>query len=155
PMPQTRFVLQKALHLNLKPIVVINKVDKPNCRPDEVHEAVFELFFNLDASEEQLNFPTYYGSGKNGWFNDSLTQSEDITPLLDGILKHIPEPKIAEGTLQLQITSLDYSTFLGRIAVGRVARGSIKENQPVSLVQADGTIKKTRVRELYTFEALG
>ena len=154
PMPQTRFVLQKALQLNLKPIVVINKVDKANCRPDEVHDAVFELFFNLDASEEQLNFPTYYGSGKNGWFNDSLTQCEDITPLLDGILKHVPEPKIPEGNLQLQITSLDYSTFLGRIAVGRVARGSIKENQQISLVQADG-IKKSRVRELYVFEALG
>jgi GTP-binding protein len=155
PMPQTRFVLQKALQLNLKPIVVINKVDKANCRPDEVHDAVFELFFNLDATEEQLNFPTYYGSGKNGWFNDSLTQSEDITPLLDGILKHVPEPKIPEGNLQLQITSLDYSTFLGRIAVGRVARGSIKEGQPISLVQTDGTIKKSRVRELYIFEALG
>lgn len=154
PMPQTRFVLQKALQLNLKPIVVINKVDKANCRPDEVHDAVFELFFNLDATEEQLNFPTYYGSGKNGWFNDSLTQCEDITPLLDGILTHVPEPKIPEGNLQLQITSLDYSTFLGRIAVGRVARGSIKENQPISLVQADG-IKKSRVRELYVFEALG
>jgi GTP-binding protein len=154
PMPQTRFVLQKALQLNLKPIVVINKVDKANCRPDEVHDAVFELFFNLDASEEQLNFPTYYGSGKNGWFNDSLTQCEDITPLLDGILKHVPEPKIPAGNLQLQITSLDYSTFLGRIAVGRVARGSIKEGQPISLVQADG-IKKSRVRELYVFEALG
>ncbi|SHM42929.1 translational GTPase TypA [Chitinophaga sp. CF418] len=155
PMPQTRFVLQKALQLHLKPIVVINKVDKANCRPDEVHDAVFELFFNLDATEEQLNFPTYYGSGKNGWFNDSLTQCEDITPLLDGILKHVPEPKIPEGNLQLQITSLDYSTFLGRIAVGRVARGSIKEGQPISLVQTDGTIKKSRVRELYTFEALG
>ncbi|UPK70495.1 translational GTPase TypA [Chitinophaga filiformis] len=155
PMPQTRFVLQKALQLNLKPIVVINKVDKANCRPDEVHDAVFELFFNLDATEEQLNFPTYYGSGKNGWFNDSLAQCEDITPLLDGILKHVPEPKIPEGNLQLQITSLDYSTFLGRIAVGRVARGSIKEGQPISLVQADGSIKKSRVRELYIFEALG
>jgi GTP-binding protein len=155
PMPQTRFVLQKALALNLKPIVVINKVDKANCRPDEVHDAVFELFFNLDATEEQLNFPTYYGSGKNGWFNDTLTQSEDITPLIDGILKHIPEPVRAEGTLQLQITSLDYSTFLGRIAIGRVARGSISENQPVTLMKADGTRKQTRVRELYTFEALG
>ncbi|MCF6401978.1 translational GTPase TypA [Chitinophaga filiformis] len=155
PMPQTRFVLQKALQLNLKPIVVINKVDKANCRPDEVHDAVFELFFNLDATEDQLNFPTYYGSGKNGWFNDSLTQCEDITPLLDGILTHVPEPKIPEGNLQLQITSLDYSTFLGRIAVGRVARGTIKEGQPISLVQTDGTIKKSRVRELYTFEALG
>ncbi|HEY8919468.1 MAG TPA: translational GTPase TypA [Chitinophaga sp.] len=154
PMPQTRFVLQKALQLNLKPIVVINKVDKPNCRPDEVHDAVFDLFFNLDATEEQLNFPTFYGSGKNGWFNNSLTQCEDITPLLDGILEFVPEPKIAEGTLQLQITSLDYSSFLGRIAVGKVTRGTIKENQPISLVQADG-IKKTRVRELYIFESLG
>ena len=155
PMPQTRFVLQKALHLNLHPIVIINKVDKPNCRPDEVHDAVFELFFNLDATEEQLNFPTYYGSGKNGWFNDSLTPSEDITPLLDGILKHVPAPKVSEGILQLQITSLDYSSFLGRIAIGKVSRGSIKEGQPVSLVQSDGTIKKTRVRELYVFEGMG
>lgn len=155
PMPQTRFVLQKALQLNLKPIVVINKVDKPNCRPDEVHDAVFELFFNLDATEEQLNFPTYYGSGKNGWFNSSLEQCENITPLLDGILEHVPEPKIEEGTLQLQITSLDYSTFLGRIAVGKVTRGSIKENQPFSLMRADGTVVKGRVRELYVFESLG
>jgi len=154
PMPQTRFVLQKALQLNLKPIVVINKVDKPNCRPDEVHDAVFELFFNLDATEEQLDFPTFYGSGKNGWFNDSLTPCEDITPLLDGILKYVPEPKVEEGSLQLQITSLDYSSFLGRIAVGKVTRGTIKENQPISLVQADG-VKKSRVRELYVFEALG
>ncbi len=155
PMPQTRFVLQKALHLNLHPIVVINKVDKPNCRPDEVHDAVFELFFNLDATEEQLNFPTFYGSGKNGWFNDSLTPSEDITPLLDGILKYVPAPKVGEGTLQLQITSLDYSSFLGRIAIGKVSRGSIKEGQPISLVLADGTIKKTRARELYVFEGMG
>jgi GTP-binding protein len=154
PMPQTRFVLQKALHLNLRPIVVINKVDKPNCRPDEVHDAVFELFFNLDATEEQLNFPTYYGSGKNGWFNDSLTPSEDITPLLDGILKYVPPPKVSEGSLQLQITSLDYSSFLGRIAIGKVSRGSIKETQPISLVQAD-TIRKTRARELYVFEGMG
>ena len=155
PMPQTRFVLQKALHLNLRPIVVINKVDKPNCRPDEVHDAVFELFFNLDATEEQLNFPTFYGSGKNGWFNDSLTLSEDITPLLDGILKYVPPPKVNEGYLQLQITSLDYSSFLGRIAIGKVSRGSIKENQPIALMQADGTIKKTRVKELYVFEGMG
>ncbi|MFL5772946.1 MAG: translational GTPase TypA [Flavisolibacter sp.] len=155
PMPQTRFVLQKALHLNLKPIVVINKVDKPNCRPDEVHDAVFELFFNLDATEEQLDFPTYYGSGKNGWFNDSITQSEDITPLLDGIIKHVPPPSVSEGTLQMQITSLDYSSFLGRIAIGKVARGVIKENQIISLMKADGTIKKTRVRELYVFEGMG
>ncbi len=155
PMPQTRFVLQKALHLNLRPIVVINKVDKPNCRPDEVHDAVFELFFNLDATEEQLNFPTYYGSGKNGWFNDSLTASEDITPLMDGIIKHVPEPKVEEGTLQMQITSLDYSSFLGRIAIGKVARGTIKEGQQIALVQADGTIKKSKVREVYVFEGMG
>ena len=155
PMPQTRFVLQKALHLNLHPIVIINKVDKPNCRPEEVHDAVFELFFNLDATEEQLNFPTYYGSGKNGWFNDSLTPSEDITPLLDGILKYVPAPKVSEGTLQLQITSLDYSSFLGRIAIGKVSRGVIKENQSVSLVQSDGSIKKSRVKELYVFEGMG
>jgi len=155
PMPQTRFVLQKALHLNLHPMVVINKVDKANCRPDEVHDAIFELFFNLDATEEQLNFPTFYGSGKNGWFNDSLTPSEDITPLLDGILKYVPPPKITEGTLQLQITSLDYSSFLGRIAIGKVSRGSIKEGQPISLVQSDGTIKKTRAKEIYVFEGMG
>jgi GTP-binding protein len=155
PMPQTRFVLQKALHLNLKPIVVINKVDKPNCRPDEVHDAVFELFFNLDATEEQLDFPTYYGSGKNGWFNDSLTQIDNITPLLDGIIKYVPPPKVNEGHTQMQITSLDYSSFLGRIAIGNVNRGIIKENQPVALVQAGGIIKKTRVRELYVFEGMG
>jgi GTP-binding protein len=155
PMPQTRFVLQKALQLDLKPIVVINKVDKPNCRPDEVHDAVFELFFNLDATEEQLDFPTFYGSGKNGWFNSSLTPSEDITPLMDGILKYVPEPKVNEGPLQMQITSLDYSSFLGRIAIGKVSRGVIKENQPIALVQADGSIKKSRVRELYVFEGMG
>jgi GTP-binding protein len=155
PMPQTRFVLQKALHLNLHPIVVINKVDKPNCRPDEVHDAVFELFFNLDATEEQLNFPTFYGSGKNGWFNDSLTQIDNINPLLDGILKYVPAPKVTEGNLQLQITSLDYSSFLGRIAIGKVTRGSIRENQPISLVLADGSIKKSRVKELYVFEGMG
>ncbi len=155
PMPQTRFVLQKALQLNLHPIVVINKVDKPNCRPDEVHDAVFELFFNLDATEEQLHFPTYYGSGKNGWFNDSLEQTDNIFPLMDGILKYVPAPKVSEGTLQLQITSLDYSSFLGRIAIGKVGRGSIRENQPIALVQGDGTIRKTRVKELYVFEGMG
>ncbi len=155
PMPQTRFVLQKALQLNLLPIVVINKVDKPNCRPDEVHDAIFELFFNLDATEAQLNFPTYYGSGKNGWFNDSLTPTDNIIPLMDGIIKYVPPPKTEEGTLQLQITSLDYSSFLGRIAIGKIARGSIKENQPISLVQGDGTIKKQRVKELYVFEGMG
>ena len=155
PMPQTRFVLQKALHLNLKPIVVINKVDKPNCRPDEVHDAIFELFFNLDATEEQLDFPTIYGSSKQGWMNTTLEPTENITPLLDAILKYVPEPVVAEGTLQMQITSLDYSSFLGRIAVGKVARGSIREGQPIALVQADGSIKKSRVKELYTFEGMG
>jgi len=155
PMPQTRFVLQKALHLNLKPIVVINKVDKPNCRPDEVHDAVFELFFNLDATEEQLDFPTFYGSGKNGWFNSKNEQCDDITPLLDGILQYVPAPKIEEGTLQMQITSLDYSAFLGRIAVGRVARGKISENQPFALMRTDGRLQKSRVKELYIFESLG
>lgn len=155
PMPQTRFVLQKALQLNLKPIVVINKVDKANCRPDEVHDAVFELFFNLDATEDQLNFPTFYGSGKNGWFNSSLEQSEDISPLMDGILQYVPEPKTPEGNLQMQITSLDYSSFLGRIAVGKVARASIEEGQWITLMQTDGTSKKQKVRELYIFEALG
>jgi GTP-binding protein len=155
PMPQTRFVLQKALQLNLKPIVVINKVDKPNCRPDEVHDAVFELFFNLDASEEQLEFPTYYGSGKNGWFNESLEQIDNINPLLDGIIKYVPPPKVNEGPVQMQITSLDYSSFLGRIAVGKVSRGVLKEGQNVALMQADGTIRKTRVRELYVFEGMG
>jgi GTP-binding protein len=155
PMPQTRFVLQKALQLNLKPIVVINKVDKPNCRPDEVHDAVFDLFFNLDATEEQLDFPTFYGSGKNGWFNKENVQCENIFPLLDGILEHIPEPKVDEGTLQMQITSLDYSSFLGRIAIGKVQRGSISENQPITLMQTDGTSRKLRVKELYIFEGMG
>lgn len=155
PMPQTRFVLQKALELNLRPIVVINKVDKPNCRPDEVHDAVFELFFQLDATEEQLNFTTLYGSSKQGWFNTSLTQTEDITPLLDTILEVVPEPKVDEGTLQMQITSLDYSSFLGRIAIGRVVRGALKEGQQVQLCKLDGSFTKTRVKELYTFEGMG
>src|SRR6195952_5069316 len=154
-MPQTRFVLQKALHLGLRPIVVINKVDKPNCRPDEVHDAVFELFYNLDATEEQLNFPTIYGSSKQGWMNTSLTPTTNIFPLLDAILQYVPEPDVNEGTLQMQITSLDYSSFLGRIAVGKIARGTVKEGQFVSLVQADGSIKKSKVKELYTFEGMG
>ena len=155
PMPQTRFVLQKALQLNLKPIVVINKVDKPNCRPDEVHDAVFELFFNLDATEEQLDFPTIYGSSKNGWMNSSNTQTDNIFPLLDTILEKVPAPNVTEGNLQLQITSLDYSSFLGRIAVGRIARGTIKDSQPISLMKLDGTMQKSRVKELYIFEGLG
>lgn len=155
PMPQTRFVLQKALQLNLHPIVVINKVDKPNCRPDEVHDAVFELFFNLDATEEQLDFSTIYGSSKNGWMNTSNTQTDNIFPLLDTILEKVPPPSVSEGTLQLQITSLDYSSFLGRIAVGRIARGAIKDNQPISLMKLDGKVVKSRVKELYIFEGLG
>lgn len=155
PMPQTRFVLQKALELDLRPIVVINKVDKPNCRPDEVHDAVFELFFNLDATEEQLDFPTLYGSSKQGWFNTSLTPSENIFPLLDTILEKVPAPKKEEGSLQMQITSLDYSSFLGRIAIGKVARGVIKENQSLALIKLDGSIEKSKVKELYVFEGLG
>ena len=155
PMPQTRFVLHKALQLGLKPLVVINKVDKPNCRPDEVHDAVFELFFNLDATEEQLEFPTFYGSSKQGWFNTENVPTEDISPLLDGILEHVPAPEVSEGSLQIQITSLDYSSFLGRIAVGKVARGTIKEGQWVALVKPDGSITKQKVKELFTFEGLG
>ncbi|MBN8672112.1 MAG: translational GTPase TypA [Flavipsychrobacter sp.] len=155
PMPQTRFVLQKALQLNLRPIVVINKVDKPNCRPDEVHDAVFELFFQLDATEDQLNFTTIYGSSKQGWFNTSLTPTEDITPLLDTILEKVPEPKVSEGTVQMQITSLDYSSFLGRIAIGKVTRGVLKENQPIQLCKLDGSFTKGRIKELYTFEGMG
>lgn len=155
PMPQTRFVLQKALALGLHPIVVINKVDKPNCRPDEVHDAVFELFFQLDATEEQLNFTTLYGSSKQGWFNTSLEQTDNITAVLDTILEKVPEPKVSEGTVQLQITSLDYSTFLGRIAIGRIARGTIKEGQNVQLCRLDGTFTKSKVKELYTFEGMG
>ncbi|MCS3531730.1 translational GTPase TypA [Chryseobacterium sp. JUb7] len=155
PMPQTRFVLQKALELGLRPLVVINKVDKPNCRPDEVHDQVFDLFFNLEATEEQLDFPTFYGSSKQGWFNTSLEQTEDILPLLDGILQYVPEPKVEEGTLQMQIVSLDFSSFLGRIAIGKVIRGEIKESQWIGLAQADGKVLKGKVKELYVFEGLG
>jgi GTP-binding protein len=155
PMPQTRFVLQKALALGLHPIVVINKVDKPNCRPDEVHDAVFELFFQLDATEEQLNFTTLYGSSKQGWFNYTNEATDNITAVLDTILTKVPEPKVSEGTIQLQITSLDYSTFLGRIAIGRIARGMIKEGQNVQLCRLDGTMTKSKVKELYTFEGMG
>lgn len=155
PMPQTRFVLQKALELGLRPLVVINKVDKPNCRPDEVHDQVFDLFFNLDATEEQLDFPTFYGSSKQGWFNTSLEETDNIFPLLDGILQYVPEPKVTEGNLQMQITSLDFSSFLGRIAIGKVTRGEIKESQWIGLAQADGKIVKGKVKELYVFEGLG
>jgi len=155
PMPQTRFVLQKALGLGLRPIVVINKVDKPNCRPDEVHDKVFDLFFQLDATEEQLNFPTLYGSAKQGWYNTSLTQTENIDPLLDAVLQYVPEPAVSEGTVQMQITSLDYSSFLGRIAVGRVARGVLKEGQNIQLCKLDGSLVRGKVKELYVFEGMG
>ncbi|MCY1526453.1 GTP-binding protein TypA/BipA [compost metagenome] len=155
PMPQTRFVLQKALGLGLRPIVVINKVDKPNCRPDEVHDKVFDLFFQLDANEEQLDFPTLYGSSKQGWFNTTLEQTDNIDAVLDIILEKVPAPKVAEGNLQLQITSLDYSSFLGRIAIGRVSRGSIKEGQNIQLCKLDGTMVRNKVKELYIFEGMG
>jgi len=155
PMPQTRFVLKKALGLGLRPIVVINKVDKENCRPDEVHEAVFELFFQLDASEEQLDFKTFYGSGKNGWFAEENVPREDILPLMDGILEIVPPPKVDNGPLQMQVTSLDYSSFLGRISVGKIKAGSIKEKQQVVLCKRDGAIEKHRVKELYIFEGMG
>jgi GTP-binding protein len=156
PMPQTRFVLQKALQLGLKPVVVINKVDKPNCRPDEVHDAVFELFFNLDASEEQLEFKTVYGSSKQGWMGaDYKTPTEDFEFLLDTILSEIPAPAQPSGSPQLMITSLDFSTYIGRIAIGRLTRGELRENMPVTLVKRDGKLIKSRIRELYTFEGLG
>lgn len=156
PMPQTRFVTGKALALGIKPIVVVNKVDKENCRPEEVYENVFDLFFSLGASEEQLDFPVLYGSSKQGWMStDWKKPTKDFTDLLEAIIEHIPAPKVSEGTLQMQVTSLDYSTFVGRIAIGRVARGTIKENQPVSLVKRDGTVVKSRVKELQVFENLG
>lgn len=156
PMPQTRFVLQKALELGLKPIVVINKVDKPNCNPDEANELVFELMFSLDATEEQLDIPTVYGSSKQGWMAaDWRTPTNDITYLLDTIIEYIDPPKDNLGTLQLQISSLDYSSYTGRIAVGRVHRGNIKMGDHVSIVQRDGQINKSVVKELYLFEGLG
>lgn len=156
PMPQTRFVTQKALSLGLKPIVVVNKVDKENCRPDEVQEQVFELFYNLDATEDQLDFRTIFGSSKNGWMSTDWRERKDnFTDLLDTILEVIPEAPERNGTLQMQVTSLDYSSFVGRIAIGRVERGAIKEGQPVSLVKRDGSIQKSRIKELYTFEGLG
>jgi GTP-binding protein len=155
-MPQTRFVTQKALALGLKPIVVVNKVDKENCRPEEVYEQIFELFFNLEATEEQLDFPVIYGSSKQGWMStDWKVPTTDIFALLDAVVANIPPAPINDGTLQMQITSLDYSSFVGRIAIGRVHRGTIKENQPVTLIKRDGKIVKSRVKELYTFEGLG
>jgi GTP-binding protein len=154
-MPQTRFVLQKALALGKKPIVVVNKVDKPNCRPDEVHEEVFDLMFNLNANEDQLNFPTVFGSAKENWMSiDWKKPSKDITPLLDTIIKYIPEPKIDKGTTQLLITSLDYSNYTGRIAIGKLNRGSLKEGMNVSLAKRDGSIVRSKIKELYLFEGL-
>jgi GTP-binding protein len=156
PMPQTRFVLSKAIQMGLKPVVVINKVDKPNCKPDEVQDAVFDLMFNLDASEEQLDFHTVYGSAKNGWMSEDWNHpANDVKYLLDQIIEQIPAPHIAEGTLQMKITSLEYSNFIGRIAIGRVSRGAVKAGQQVSLVKRDGTIVKSRVKELFEFEGLG
>jgi GTP-binding protein len=156
PMPQTRFVLQKALELNLKPIVVINKVDKPNCDPEGVQEAVFELMFNLDATEDQLNFPTVFGSSKQGWMSDDWRKpTEDITHLLDVILETIPAPVFQQGNTQLQITSLDYSSYVGRIAVGRLSRGVLRWGMNVSLIKQDGRVVKSKIKELYTFEGLG
>ena len=156
PMPQTRFVLQKAIELGLKPIVVINKVDKENCTPDEVQEKVFDLMCNLDATEEQLDFPTVFGSAKNGWMSmDYNTPGEDIIPLLDAILEFIPSPNVSLGTAQLLITSLDYSSFIGRIAIGRLHRGELKVGQQVALIKRSESIVKSRIKELYLFEGLG
>ncbi|MEL6672127.1 MAG: translational GTPase TypA [Bacteroidota bacterium] len=156
PMPQTRFVLQKAISLGLKPIVVINKVDKPNCRPDEVQEAVFELMFELEATEDQLDFPTVYGSAKNNWMGPDWNEpQEDITYLMEQILTHIPPPVSHQGTPQLQITSLDFSSYVGRIAIGRLSRGELKENMPIALVKRDESVKKARIKELFVFEGLG
>ena len=156
PMPQTRFVLQKAIELGLKPLVVINKVDKENCRPNEVQEKVFDLMYNLDASEDQLDFPTIYGSAKLGWMDtDYMNPNDNIFPLLDAVIDFITAPKVEEGNTQLLITSLDFSTFIGRIAIGRLQRGVLKQNQQISLVKRDGEIKKSRIKELYLFEGLG
>ena len=156
PMPQTRFVLQKALELNLKPIVVINKVDKLNCRPDEVQEEVFDLMCNLDATEEQLDFQTLYGSAKNGWMSTDWKQpTEDLTALMDAIIEYIPEPEVLEGTPQMLITSLDYNPYVGRIAVGRVHRGTLRNGQNVMLAKKDGTMVKTKIKELHTFSGMG
>ncbi|SHH30472.1 GTP-binding protein [Chryseolinea serpens] len=154
PMPQTRFVLQKALQLGLKPIVVINKVDKKNCTPDEVHEQVFDLMFQLDGTEEQLDFPTFYGSAKQGWMStDWKTPTDSITPLLDGIIQYIPAPAVEEGSTQMLITSLEYSAYIGRVAIGRVHRGSIKTGQPIALVKRESrAIVKSRIKDLYVFE---
>ncbi len=156
PMPQTRFVLQKAIQMGLKPVVVVNKVDKPNCRPDEVNEMVFDLMFNLDATEDQLDFPTIYGSAKQNWMSaDWREPKEDITAVLDAIIDNIPAPTQLEGDPQMLITSLDFSNYVGRIAVGRVHRGTIREGQELGLCKKDGTVTRQRVKELHTFEGMG
>ncbi len=156
PMPQTRFVLQKALEIGLKPIVVVNKVDKPNCRPDEVYEMVFDLMFALDATEEQLDFPILYGSAKYNWMSaDWKEPTDNIYPLLDAIIEHIPAPKSEEGTLQMLITSLDYSPYTGRIAVGRINRGSLSEGMSCLLAHRDGSMEKVKIKEIHTFEGMG
>lgn len=156
PMPQTRFVLQKAIELGLKPCVVINKVDKENCTPEEVHEKVFDLMFELGAEEWQLDFPTVYGSAKNNWMStDWKVKTETLEPLLDMVLEHIPAPKVTEGTVQMLITSLDFSSFTGRIAIGRLQRGTLKEGMNISLVKRDGKIIKSKIKELHTFEGVG
>ncbi|MBR4721968.1 MAG: translational GTPase TypA [Muribaculaceae bacterium] len=156
PMPQTRFVLQKAIQMGLKPVVVINKVDKPNCRPDEVQEMVFDLMFNLNATEEQLDFPTIYGSAKQGWMSeDWRTPTDNILPVLDAIVKYIPAPEQIEGDPQMLITSLDYSSYVGRIAIGRVHRGEIRQGMDIALCKKDGSVVKQRIKELHTFEGMG
>lgn len=156
PMPQTRFVLGKAIQMGKKPIVVINKVDKENCTPEEVHEQVFDLMFQLDANEDQLNFPAIYGSAKQGWMStDWKKKTEDITPLLDCIIDNIPAPQTSEGTTQLLITSLDYSSYIGRIAIGRLQRGTLKPNMNISLVKRDGAVKKQRIKDVMLFEGFG
>ncbi len=157
PMPQTRYVLQKALNAGLKPIVVINKVDKPNCRPDETLEAVFDLMFNLGATEDQLDFQTVYGSAKHNWMSEDWNnKTEDITVLLDKIIEYIPSPKVVEGTVQMQITSIDFSSYIGRIAIGKVTRGQLLLGKPVSLVKREGgAVVKARIKELFTFDGLG
>ena len=156
PMPQTRFVLQKAIQIGLKPIVVINKVDKPNCRPEEVQEMVFDLMFNLDATEDQLDFTTVYGSAKQGWMSlDVNKPTDNITAVLDAIIEHIPAPEVIEGDAQMLITSLDYSSYVGRIAIGRVHRGEITEGMDIALCKKDGSVVKQRIKELHTFEGMG
>ena len=156
PMPQTRFVLQKAIAMGLKPVVVINKVDKPNCRPDEVNEMVFDLMFNLDATEDQLDFPTIYGSAKQNWMStDWRKPTDNITPLLDAIIEYIPSPRKIEGDPQMLITSLDYSNYVGRIAVGRVHRGTLREGMEIGLCKKDGSVSRQKIKELHTFEGMG